>query len=110
MEDKLPNFILLMYITVIVFDMCYSEATYKCVLPKFGIVLFLHLVKLDFYRSALKNGVGMSGLETSLKEKLLFIFLCTDLSDAIGYSESDKYKIRFALHWELIWLEAEDST
>lgn len=52
----------------------------------------------------------MSGLETSLKDKLFFIVLCTDLIDAIGYSESDKYRIRFVLHWERIWLEAEDST
>ena len=52
----------------------------------------------------------MAGPETSLKDKLLFILLCADLIDVIGYSEGDKYKIRLALHWELIALEAEDNT
>lgn len=52
----------------------------------------------------------MSELETSLKVKLRFILLCADVNDVIGYSESDKYEIRLALHWELIGLEAEDNT
>lgn len=52
----------------------------------------------------------MSGPETNSKDKLLFILLCADFIDVIGYSESDKYKIRLALHWELIASEAEDKT
>lgn len=48
----------------------------------------------------------MSGLETSLKDKLLLIILCADFIDVIDCSESDKY--RLALYGELITSEAED--
>lgn len=44
----------------------------------------------------------MSGPETSLNNKLISI-LCADLTDVMGYSERDRYKVRL----ELIGLEAE---
>lgn len=101
--------VLLMFITVTVFE-CYREATYKCILPKIGIVLFYLLVKLYVCISAFEYRVGMSGPEASLEEKLLFILLRTDLIDGVGYLESDKCRIGLPLLWELIGLEAEDKT